>query len=52
MENKERRKRKEIHFVLDVKKIEALRKYSAETMIPMSRLIDQAIDLLREKRKF
>ena len=44
--------RERVNVVLATERIAALRAYSQETKVPVSRLLDEAIDLLREKRGF
>ena len=44
--------RERVNVVLDSERITAVREFSSKTNIPISRLMDEAIDLLREKREF
>lgn len=43
--------RKRVNVVLDIGLYEAIKKYSAETHIPVSRLLDQAIEMLLQAKR-
>lgn len=47
---KDLKNRSPIGSAVDIKKLQTLRKYSKESKIPMSRLLDEALDLLFEHR--
>jgi len=47
---KDLKNRSPIGSAVDIRRLETLRKYSKDSKIPMSRLLDEALDLLFEKR--
>lgn len=47
---KDLKNRSPIGSAVDIKRLETLRKYSKDSKIPMSKLLDEALDLLFEKR--